>query len=45
MCIRDSHGTAVVDRFFGPVMLLWFAALALLGVNGIVAHPLSLIHI
>ena len=35
----QRHGTAVVDRFFGPVMLLWFAALALLGVNGIVAHP------
>jgi len=35
----QRHGTAVVDRFFGPVMLLWFAALALLGVKGIVAHP------
>ena len=35
----QRHGTAVVDRFFGPVMLLWFATLALLGVNGIVAHP------
>ena len=35
----QRHGTVVVDRFFGPVMLLWFATLALLGVNGIVAHP------
>jgi KUP system potassium uptake protein len=35
----QRHGTALVDRFVGPVMLLWFASLALLGVNAIVAHP------
>ena len=35
----QRHGTAVVDGFFGPVMLLWFVSLALLGVNDIVAHP------
>ena len=35
----QRHGTAMVDRFLGPVILLWFAALALLGISGIVAHP------
>src|SRR5438067_3516834 len=28
----QRKGTAAVGRFFGPVMLVWFAALALLGV-------------
>jgi KUP system potassium uptake protein len=27
----QRHGTADVGRFFGPVMILWFATLALLG--------------
>ena len=35
----QRHGTALVGAFFGPVMLLWFATLALLGVDNIVAHP------
>lgn len=35
----QRHGTALVDRFVGPAMLLWFVSLALLGVNAIVAHP------
>ncbi|RKT77418.1 KUP system potassium uptake protein [Terracoccus luteus] len=32
-------GTARVGRLFGPVMALWFAVLALLGLGGIVADP------
>jgi KUP system potassium uptake protein len=32
-------GTAAVGRFFGPVMLVWFTAIAALGVHGIVQHP------
>jgi KUP system potassium uptake protein len=32
-------GTAVVGRVFGPVMAIWFAALAALGINGIAHHP------
>jgi KUP system potassium uptake protein len=35
----QSRGTAAVGRLFGPVMLLWFAVLAALGVHGIADHP------
>ncbi|MGZ8651999.1 MAG: KUP/HAK/KT family potassium transporter [Actinomycetota bacterium] len=32
-------GTAAVGRVFGPVMALWFGALALVGAREVVAHP------
>src|SRR4029077_15029608 len=35
----QRRGTAVVGGLFGPVMLLWFAVLAVLGVWGIVQQP------
>jgi KUP system potassium uptake protein len=35
----QRHGTAVVGRFFGPVMILWFTAIGACGVSGIVANP------
>ncbi len=35
----QSRGTGTVGRLFGPVMLVWFAVLAALGVHGIAAHP------
>ncbi len=35
----QRFGTGKVGSLFGPVMLLWFAALALAGIAGIVAHP------
>ena len=35
----QRRGTAVVGRFFGPVMLLWFAVIAICGVRGITVHP------
>ena len=35
----QRHGTALVGSFFGPVMLLWFSTLAVLGVHNIVEHP------
>ena len=35
----QKHGTAGIGKFFGPLTLLWFAAIALLGVSHIVAHP------
>ncbi len=35
----QRSGTAVVGAFFGPVMLVWFSVLALLGLAEIVAHP------
>jgi len=35
----QRFGTAMVGRFFGPVTLLWFLAMAALGVPHIVSHP------
>jgi KUP system potassium uptake protein len=35
----QRHGTEIVGRFFGPVMVLWFGVLALLGVAEIIAAP------
>ncbi|MGH8396863.1 MAG: potassium transporter Kup [Gammaproteobacteria bacterium] len=35
----QRFGTAKVGTAFGPLMLLWFLALALLGIRGIVAAP------
>ena len=35
----QRHGTARVGMFFGPVMLVWFAVLALLGIVHIAANP------
>jgi KUP system potassium uptake protein len=32
-------GTAQIGRAFGPVMLIWFSVMALLGVYGILKHP------
>jgi KUP system potassium uptake protein len=35
-------GTGAVGRIFGPVMSVWFTVIALLGIRGIVAHPVIL---
>src|SRR5260221_469218 len=35
----QSRGTAMVGAVFGPVMLVWFGTIAVLGVNGIVRNP------
>ncbi|WP_411562064.1 potassium transporter Kup [Pseudomonas shirazensis] len=35
----QKHGTAKIGILFGPVMVLWFAVLALLGLHGIVQSP------
>src|SRR5574343_149676 len=35
----QRHGTAGIGRFFGPITLLWFLAIAALGVYQIVDHP------
>jgi KUP system potassium uptake protein len=35
----QRHGTALVGRLFGPIMLVWFATLAVLGVVHIVRVP------
>ncbi|WP_194836723.1 potassium transporter Kup [Nocardia sp. XZ_19_369] len=35
----QRRGTAAVGRLFGPVMILWFLSIGILGVSGIVRHP------
>jgi KUP system potassium uptake protein len=35
----QQHGTAGIGRWFGPVMVLWFGALAAMGLVNIVAAP------
>lgn len=35
----QKRGTAGIGRFFGPITLVWFAVLALLGVSNILLHP------
>lgn len=37
--LAQSNGTAKVGALFGPVMGVWFAVLAALGVYGILQHP------
>ena len=39
----QRFGTAVVGRLFGPVTLVWFAVLALLGTVHILDHPAVLV--
>lgn len=35
----QSKGTALVGAFFGPIMLIWFSTLAILGIHGIMQYP------
>jgi KUP system potassium uptake protein len=35
----QRHGTAGIGRWFGPIMLLWFAALAIMGIVNIAGSP------
>jgi KUP system potassium uptake protein len=35
----QRRGTATIGRFFGPVMVVWFLVIAVLGVRGILGHP------
>jgi KUP system potassium uptake protein len=37
--MAQRHGTAGIAKIFGPVMLVWFAVLAVLGVKEILAAP------
>ena len=38
----QKHGTASMGRFFGPIMVVWFAVIAGLGLVNIAADPLIL---
>jgi KUP system potassium uptake protein len=35
----QRHGTAGIGRVFGPIMLVWFGTMSLLGVRFILRHP------
>ena len=35
----QKHGTAGIGKFFGPITIVWFAVLAILGISQIVTHP------
>src|SRR5215471_7223971 len=35
----QHHGTARIGRAFGPIMTVWFVAIAALGIYGILKHP------
>ncbi|MDK2634003.1 low affinity potassium transporter Kup [Pantoea sp. CS_6] len=37
--VIQKHGTERVSRVFGPIMLVWFITLAILGVHGILMNP------
>ena len=37
--LLQKHGTAGIGKFFGPITLVWFAVIALLGVLQILTNP------
>ncbi|HTV88256.1 MAG TPA: potassium transporter Kup [Stellaceae bacterium] len=41
--LMQRHGTARVGGLFGPIMLLWFVVLAVIGVVNIARHPVILL--
>ncbi len=41
----QRHGTAKVGAIFGPLTLVWFAVLAILGVGGILRAPVVLLAV
>jgi KUP system potassium uptake protein len=38
-----AHGTGRIGRLFGPVMIVWFSTIAVLGVRAIVDAPVVLL--
>lgn len=43
--VFQRKGTASVGALFGPIMVVWFTVLAILGISGIVDHPEVLLAI
>jgi KUP system potassium uptake protein len=43
--LLQRHGTARIGYLFGPVMLVWFGVLAVLGVHGIAQNPQVLLSL
>ena len=40
--VMQKYGTAFVGKFFGPITLLWFFSLGILGISSIIQTPLVL---
>ncbi|MEF9956373.1 MAG: potassium transporter Kup [Acinetobacter sp.] len=40
--LMQKHGTAFVGKFFGPITLLWFLSLGILGIASVVQTPIVL---
>src|SRR6201989_762391 len=40
--VMQKRGTSFIGQIFGPVMLVWFLVLAVLGIHGIVKAPVVL---
>src|SRR5437764_9663593 len=43
--VVQRFGTAAVGRAFGPLMLIWFVFIAILGMNGILSAPHVLVAV
>jgi KUP system potassium uptake protein len=39
----QRHGTGFIGRIFGPILLVWFIVIGLLGLGGIVQEPTTLL--
>lgn len=37
--VFQRHGTDTIGKFFGPIVVLWFISLAMVGVHGIIQQP------
>jgi len=37
--VAQSFGTQIVGKAFGPIMMVWFTMLAVLGISNILVHP------
>jgi KUP system potassium uptake protein len=35
----QKHGTAIIGRVFGPIMVAWFVSIAAIGLHGVLLHP------
>jgi KUP system potassium uptake protein len=38
----QQHGTHLVGRLFGPIMVVWFGVIAMLGIASLLQHPVVL---
>lgn len=43
--VIQKGGTAKIGKWFGPIMVLWFSVLAILGVSGIMQNPSVLLAV